>query len=172
VAHPRTNGQVERANDMILQGLRTRIFNELNNFGRRWLTELPSMIWSLRTTPSRATGFTSFFLLYGVKAILPKDLEHGSPRLRAYIEHNNQANHEHSLEQLEEAQDVALLHSTRYQQSFRRYHARCVQSWGLQEVTWYFSYGKTTEGATSSLLPGRTFHHHKGTKTWDIQAQQ
>ena len=41
VAHPQTNGQVERANGMILQGLKPRIFNKLNKFGRRWLTELP-----------------------------------------------------------------------------------------------------------------------------------
>ena len=27
VAHPRTNKQVERANDMVLQGLKARIFN-------------------------------------------------------------------------------------------------------------------------------------------------
>jgi hypothetical protein len=50
---------------MILQGLEPRIFNKLNKFGRRWLTELPSVIWSHRTTPSRATGFTPFFLVYG-----------------------------------------------------------------------------------------------------------
>jgi hypothetical protein len=30
-----TNGQVERANDMILQGLKPRIYNNLNKFGRR-----------------------------------------------------------------------------------------------------------------------------------------
>jgi transposase InsO family protein len=35
VAHPMTNGQVERANDMILQGLKPRIYNDLNKFGRR-----------------------------------------------------------------------------------------------------------------------------------------
>ena len=51
------NGQVERANGMILQGFKPKIFDKLNKFGRRWLTELPSVIWSLRTTPSRATGF-------------------------------------------------------------------------------------------------------------------
>ena len=56
----------------------------MNKFGRRWLTELPSVIWSLRTTPSRATGFTPFFLVYGAEAILPTDLEYGSPRLKAY----------------------------------------------------------------------------------------
>jgi hypothetical protein len=65
VAHPMTNGQVERANGMILQGLKPRIYNNLNKFGRRWMKELPSVVWSLRTTPSRATGFTPFFLVYG-----------------------------------------------------------------------------------------------------------
>ena len=74
---------------MILQGLKPRIFNKLNKFGRRWLMELPSIIWSLRTTPSRATGFTPFFLVYGAEAILPTDLEYGSPRLKAYQEQQN-----------------------------------------------------------------------------------
>ena len=106
---------------MILQGLKPRIFNKLNKFSQRWLTELPSIIWSLRTTPSRATGFTPFFLVYGAEAILPTDLEYGSPRLKAYQEQQNQEAREDSLDQVDEAQDVALLHSTRYQQSLRRY---------------------------------------------------
>jgi hypothetical protein len=50
---------------MILQGLKPRIYNDLNKFDRRWMEELPSVVWSLRTTPSRATGFTPFFLVYG-----------------------------------------------------------------------------------------------------------
>jgi transposase InsO family protein len=36
VAHPQTNGQVERANGMILQGLKPRIFDGLNKSGRKW----------------------------------------------------------------------------------------------------------------------------------------
>jgi hypothetical protein len=44
MAHPQTNGQVERANDMILQGLKPRIFNRLNKFGCRWVTELPAVL--------------------------------------------------------------------------------------------------------------------------------
>jgi hypothetical protein len=111
VAHPMCNGQVEHANDMILQGLKPRILNNLNKFGRRWLAELPSVIWSLRNIPSRATRFTPFFLVYGAEAILPTDLEYGSPRLQAYNERNNQVSREDSLDQLDDARDVALLHS-------------------------------------------------------------
>jgi ribonuclease HI/transposase InsO family protein len=92
VAHPMTNGQVERANGMILQGLKPQIYNDLNKFGKQWMKELPSVVWSLRTTPSRATGFTPFFLVYGAEAILPTDLEYGSPRTRAYADQSNQVN--------------------------------------------------------------------------------
>jgi hypothetical protein len=133
VAHPMTNGQVERANGMILQGLKPRIYNDLNKFGKRWMKELPSVVWSLRMTPSRATGFTPFFLVYGVETILPMDLEYGSPRTKAYDDRGNQTSREDSLDQLEEARDVALLHSARYQQSLRRYHAWRVWPRDFQE---------------------------------------
>jgi hypothetical protein len=113
---------------MILQGLKPRIYNDLHKFGKRWMKELPSVVWSLRTTPSRATGFTPFFLVYGAEAILPTDLEYGSPRMRAYDDQSNRTNREDSLDQLEEARDMALLHSARYHQSLRRYHARGVRS--------------------------------------------
>jgi transposase InsO family protein len=132
VAHPMTNGQVVRANGMLLQGLTPRIYNDLNKFDKRWMKELPSVAWSLRTMPSRATGFSPFFLVYGAEAILPTDLEYSSPRTRAYDDRSNQTSQEDSLDQLEEARDMALLHSTRYQQSLRRYHARGVRSRDLE----------------------------------------
>jgi transposase InsO family protein len=119
VAHPQTNG-------MILQ-FSTRIFDQLNKSGRKWLQELPAVVWSLRTTPSRATGFTSFFLVHGAEAVLPTDLEYGSPRVRGYDEDTNQQAREDSLDQLDEARLVALMHSARYQQSLRRYQARKVR---------------------------------------------
>jgi hypothetical protein len=111
------NGQVERTNSMILQGLKPRIFNRLNKFGRRWVTELPAVIWSLRMTLSRAIGFTPFFMVYGSEAILPTDLEYGALRVRAYDDKENQASLEDAMDQLEEARDVTLLHSTKYQQA-------------------------------------------------------
>jgi hypothetical protein len=47
--------------------------------------------------------------------MLLTDVEYGSPRLKAYNEKSNDAIREDALDQLEEAHDVALLHSARYQ---------------------------------------------------------
>jgi transposase InsO family protein len=79
VAHPQTNSQVERANGMILQGLKPRIFDRLNKSGRKWLQELPAVVWSLRTTPSRATGFTPFFLVHVRRSFSPRTWNTGRP---------------------------------------------------------------------------------------------
>jgi transposase InsO family protein len=124
VAHPKTNGQVERANDMILQGLKPRIFKRLDKFRARWVTELPSVLWSLRTTPSRATGFTPFFMVHGSEVVLPTDIDYGSPQVRAYTEEGNQVVPEDAIDQLDEARDVALLRSDKYKQALRCYHER------------------------------------------------
>jgi hypothetical protein len=133
VAHPQTNGQVERANSMILQGLKPRIFDRLNKSGRKWLQELPAVVWSLGTTLSRATGFTLFFLVYGAEAILPTNLEYGSPRFQGYAEGTNQQAREDSLDQLDETRTVALMHSARYQQALRRYQARKIRRQDFNE---------------------------------------
>jgi hypothetical protein len=79
-------------------------------------------VWLLRTTPSKAPGFTPFFLVYA-EAVLPTDLEYGSPKVRAYDEGTNQRAREDSLDQLDEACTVALMHSARYQQALRHYQA-------------------------------------------------
>jgi S-methylmethionine-dependent homocysteine/selenocysteine methylase len=55
-------------------------------------------------------GFTLFFLIYGSEAVLPTDLEYGSPRLKAYNEQSNDVIRENALDQLEEARAIALLH--------------------------------------------------------------
>ena len=65
VAHPRCNGQVERANGMVLQALKDRIFDDAKEYTTRWLAELPHVVWGLRTQVSSVTGFSPFFLVYG-----------------------------------------------------------------------------------------------------------
>jgi hypothetical protein len=99
---------------MILQGLKPRIFKRLNKFRARWVAELSSMLWSLRTTPCRATGFKPFFMVHGSEEILPTDIDYGSPRVWAYTKEGNQVALEDAIDQLNEARDVALLRSAKY----------------------------------------------------------
>ena len=40
--------------------------------------------------PKQSHGLYPFFLVYGAEAMLPTDLEYGSPRLKAYQEKQNQ----------------------------------------------------------------------------------
>ena len=83
---------------MLLWGLKPRIFSQLNKFNACWVTELPAVLWSLRITPSRSTGYTPFFMVYGFKAVLPTDLDYGAPRIRAYDEQGAKASHEDAMD--------------------------------------------------------------------------
>ena len=67
-------------------------------------------------------------MVYGSEAILTTDLDYGAPRVKAYNEQPNEASLEDAMDLLDEARDIALLRSAKYQQALRRYHSRRV--WG------------------------------------------
>ena len=78
------------------------------------MEELP--LYSLRTTRSRAIGFTPFYMVYGSELVLPTDLEFGAPRVRAYNPQKAETYLKDAIDKLDEARDIALLHSAKYQQ--------------------------------------------------------
>jgi IS30 family transposase len=65
VAHPWANGQVERANGMVLDALKKRLHDAANTKGVKWIKELPNALWVLRTQPTKPTGQSPYFLVYG-----------------------------------------------------------------------------------------------------------
>jgi hypothetical protein len=65
VAHPEANRQIERANGLILAGLKPRLYEELEDYDSKWIKELSKVVWGLRTQVSRATRYSPFFLVYG-----------------------------------------------------------------------------------------------------------
>ena len=54
-------------------------------------------------------------MVYGSEAVLPTDLDYGAPRIRAYDEQGAEASHKDAMYQLDEARDVTLLRSAKYQ---------------------------------------------------------
>jgi hypothetical protein len=66
-----------------------------------WLDELPAMLWSLRTTPNRSTGYTPFFLVYGAEAVLPTDVIHDAPRVVLCTEEEAKEAREYDVDLLE-----------------------------------------------------------------------
>ena len=86
MAHPQSNGQAERANAEVLKGLKTRTLKKLEACGRGWYDELQCMLWSIRTTATKSTGETPFFLVYRVEVVLPHEVKHRSVRVLAFDE--------------------------------------------------------------------------------------
>jgi hypothetical protein len=122
-AHPRKNGQVEHANDMILQGLMPCILTQegedvharLCTKAGKCVAEVPLVLWSLRTTPNRSTNFTPFFMVYGVEVVLPIKLQYGSPRVLAYQSDMAKETQKDAIDSLKESRDITVIKSTGYQ---------------------------------------------------------
>src|SRR4051812_40893757 len=60
VAHPQSNGQVEKANGLVCGGIKKWLLAPLEQAAGNWVEELPAVLWSLRTTPNTLTQYTPF----------------------------------------------------------------------------------------------------------------
>jgi hypothetical protein len=77
VYHQQSNSVVERANGKIFTTIKKRLLDDKKG---KWADQLPEVVWALNTTECRATGFTTFRLLYGSEAMTPQEIKHVSPR--------------------------------------------------------------------------------------------
>ena len=78
-------------------------------------------------TPNRSTGFTPFFLAYGAKAVLPSDLYHDAPRVKAFDCDQAVEAQQDVVDLLEEAREKIVIRTARYQQTLHRYHERKIR---------------------------------------------
>jgi hypothetical protein len=127
VAHPRANGQVERANGMVLDALKKRLHDTANTKGGKWNQGTTQCALGLRTQPSKPTGQSPYFLVYGSKAILPADIMWDSPVVEQYDEGISEDSRRVDIDGLEEARYAALVQSARYLEGIRRYPDRNIK---------------------------------------------
>jgi hypothetical protein len=114
VAHPWANGQVERANGMVLDALKKRLHDAANTKGGKWIKEQPNALWGLRTQPSKPMGQSPYFLVYGSEAILPADVMWDLPAVEQYDEGISEDSRRVDIDGLEEIHCAALVQSAWY----------------------------------------------------------
>ena len=101
---------------MILEALRKKVFDKSEKLAGKWIRELPYVVWSLRTQPSRALhGNTSFFMVYGSEAVLPSYLIFGTPRLTFESIAEAEATRLEDIDVLEEERLNIVIQSDMYQ---------------------------------------------------------
>jgi transposase InsO family protein len=116
-AHSESNGQVERVNAEILKGLQTHTYDGLKKHGKKWIDELPCALWGNRTSPGRATGETSFFMVYGVEAVLSLEVTMGSLCVKTYDEATQEQLRCEDIDLVDERRWQAAIKNARYRQT-------------------------------------------------------
>jgi hypothetical protein len=80
------------------------------------MKELPSVMWTLRTTLSQAIRFTPFSLVYDFEAMLPTEIEHKSFRVHQYFKLQSNDFRVDDLTKLEELREATIIQSVKHQQ--------------------------------------------------------
>jgi hypothetical protein len=111
---------------MVLDALKKRLHDAANAKGGKWIKELPNALWGLHTQPSKPTGQSPYFLVYGSEAILPANVIWKSPAVEHYDEGVSEDSRRVDIDSLEEARCAALVQSARYLEGIRHYHDRNV----------------------------------------------
>jgi hypothetical protein len=112
---------------MVLDALKKRLHDAANSKGGKWIKELPNALWELCTQPSKPTGQSPYFLVYGSEAILPADVMWYSLAVEQYDEGISEDSRRVDIDGLEEARCAALVQSARYLEGILRYHDHNVK---------------------------------------------
>ena len=95
---------------------------------KKWVEELPSVLWAVRTTPTTSNKETPFFLVYGSEAMLPTELRHQSTRVQKYSDEDQEEQRNDDVNLLEEHRERVAVRAASYQQALRRYHKKRIRA--------------------------------------------
>uniref|UniRef100_A0A2N9H5X7 Integrase catalytic domain-containing protein n=1 Tax=Fagus sylvatica TaxID=28930 RepID=A0A2N9H5X7_FAGSY len=126
--YPQSNGQAEVSNKVILDGIKKR----LEEAKGRWVEELPSVMWTHRTTKRRSTGETPFALAYGVEAVIPLEVGLPTTRTTEFDVEENESSLRMDLNLVEERRDMATIKLASYQHQMKRGYNKNIRPRSFQ----------------------------------------
>uniref|UniRef100_A0A2N9HPS3 RNase H type-1 domain-containing protein n=1 Tax=Fagus sylvatica TaxID=28930 RepID=A0A2N9HPS3_FAGSY len=113
---------------VILDGIKKR----LEEAKGRWVEELPSVMWTHRTTKRRSTGETPFALAYGVEAVIPLEVGLPTTRTTEYDVEENESSLRMDLNLVEERRDMATIKLASYQHQMKRGYDKNIRPRSFQ----------------------------------------
>ena len=78
------------------------------------MEELPSVLWTHRTTVRKSTSETPFALAYGVEAVIPLKVDIPTTRIIDFVMETNENSLQKDLDLLEERRDLAMVRLASY----------------------------------------------------------
>ncbi|XP_074355967.1 uncharacterized protein LOC141695633 [Apium graveolens] len=111
VAQPQANGQAEVANIIIFDGLKKRVKHLRNT----WADELLPILWAYSTTCKVTTVATPFMMAYEDEVVVPLEITHGSPRIKAYEPETNEEGMRLAFNLIEEFRDEVNARNAEHQ---------------------------------------------------------
>ncbi|XP_076894919.1 uncharacterized protein LOC143547357 [Bidens hawaiensis] len=116
VAQPQANGQVERANSSIKEGIKARL--GIKRTG--WVDELPHVLWAHRISKKISNSETPFSLTYGTEAMIPAEV--GVPSARMLLMADNEKELRLNLDLLEERRELTAIRESKYKRQLQKYY--------------------------------------------------
>ena len=79
------------------------------------MEELPSVLWTHRTTVRKSIGETPFALAFGVEVVIPLEVDMPTTRTPEFVVETNEDNLWKDLDLLEERRDLVVVRLASYQ---------------------------------------------------------
>jgi hypothetical protein len=112
---------------MILDALKKRLYRANYKHPGRWLKELPTVVWGLRTQPSHNTGVSPYFMVFGSEAVLSDDIAFQSPQVENHDEERSSEARELEVNCAEEHRLDTCASMAKYLEGLRMYYNRNVK---------------------------------------------
>ncbi|GJY85593.1 reverse transcriptase domain-containing protein [Tanacetum coccineum] len=124
VTHPQANGLVERANRILMEGIKTRLGRERKG----WVEELPNVLWAHRTSLKTSNRETPYNLTFGSEAVIPAEI--GMPTHRTMMIKEGNGNEEEmrlNLDLLTERREASVIREAQYKTKVEYYYNKRVR---------------------------------------------